>query len=790
VTKHLKPEFQNSGGDLSGSDATQNLKFERADWTSFRTIEGLQQKSGVAADKLRRLVLKELTDNALDTDAQVHVGELPDAGYFVEDEGPGMDGTPEQVARLFSIGRPMISTKLLRLPTRGALGNGLRVVAGSVLASDGSLVVTTRNQRIRLRPERDGSTSVVNVKRVKSPIGSRIEISFGPAIPDDEDDNPLLWARRGIVMSAMGTEENYTGKSSPFWYDVPQFHELLSASSDRPVRDLVAALDGCTGARAGEIVTEAGLSRMLCANITRKQAAKLLDVARDYAKPVSSRRLGAVGPGRFSDSAYAKSEGVVRFGSQPCAEIPFVVEAWARPSRDDEMRLAVCVNRTPVAGNIWAERDKRDVDIHGCGLHNAVATAPKDKYFSIWLNIITPFMPITSDGKEPNLEPFLSAICEAVDKVVKKAHRPSSRDNKTQKDIVLENLDAAIAEVSGEEGYRFNDRQLLYVLRPIVENELGQELLLGNFKSIITDYQNENGDIPKMYQEPRGSITHPHRNESITLGTLMVEEYERPAWTFNKILYIEKEGANEALKEVRWPERHDCAIISSKGFSTRAAKDLIDKLVEHGEPCEVFCAHDADGYGTLIYQTLQEATKTRDARKIQIVNIGLEPWEAVEMGLGVENVKVTLSKKTGEPNIKPVADYVREYDDGEDWAEWLQTHRVELNAMSTPRLIAWLDGKMAEHGDGKLIPPADVLESELAKSVEAKVRADLTEQILREGNFEPRVAAAIATIETPDAATLKADIEQLFGREQDRAWRDHIEAVATTLKNRKGDKRP
>ena len=55
----------------------------------------------------------------------------------------------------------MVSTKLLRLPTRGALGNGLRVVAGAVLASDGSLVVITRNRRIELRPERDGSTTVV-----------------------------------------------------------------------------------------------------------------------------------------------------------------------------------------------------------------------------------------------------------------------------------------------------------------------------------------------------------------------------------------------------------------------------------------------------------------------------------------------------------------------------------------------------------------------------------------------------------------------------------------------------
>ncbi len=157
-----------------------------------------------------------------------------------------------------------------------------------------------------------------------------------------------------------------------------------------------------------------------------------------------------------------------------------------------------------------------------------------------------------------------------------------------------------------------------------------------------------------MYREPRGSITHPHRNETITLGTLMVEEYERPAWTFNKLLYIEKEGAQEALKQNRWMERHDCAVMSSKGFSTRAARDLIDKLVEHDEPVEVFCVHDADASGTMIYQTLQEATKARGARKIKIINLGLEPWEAVEMGLEVETLEDAKTRQ------KPVADYVRE----------------------------------------------------------------------------------------------------------------------------------
>jgi DNA topoisomerase VI subunit A len=125
----------------------------------------------------------------------------------------------------------------------------------------------------------------------------------------------------------------------------------------------------------------------------------------------------------------------------------------------------------------------------------------------------------------------------------------------------------------------------------------------------------------------------------------MVEKYERPAWTFNKLVYIEKEGASEALKDERWSEKHDCAIMSSKGFSTRAARDLIDKLAEHDEPVEVFCVHDADASGTMIFQTLQEATRARDARKIQIINLGLEPWEAVKMGLEVENVEEGKRRK-------------------------------------------------------------------------------------------------------------------------------------------------
>ena len=185
---------------------------------------------------------------------------------------------------------------------------------------------------------------------------------------------------------------------------------------------------------------------------------------------------------------------------------------------------------------------------------------------------------------------------------------------------MLDNLDAAIARVSGDGEFKFGERHVFYNLRDIVFTITGNEFKIGHFKAIITDYEAEHGEILKMFREPRGSIYHPHKQETITLGTLMVESYERPVWLYNKLVYIEKEGFAEALKAVRWAERHDCMLTSSKGFTTRAIRDLVDKPAEHDEPVTVFCVHDADAYGTMIYQTFQEATKARGARKIQIIN--------------------------------------------------------------------------------------------------------------------------------------------------------------------------
>lgn len=66
--------------------------FEREDWKLFRSLETLPQRAGVARELLGALVAKEIADNALDVSAMCTVGMLEGGGFFVHDEGPGIDG--------------------------------------------------------------------------------------------------------------------------------------------------------------------------------------------------------------------------------------------------------------------------------------------------------------------------------------------------------------------------------------------------------------------------------------------------------------------------------------------------------------------------------------------------------------------------------------------------------------------------------------------------------------------------------------------------------------------------
>lgn len=743
--------------------------FTREDWTLLRTLSGVAQTAGAPVHRLRRVVLKELVDNAYDaaeavSGARVRVDVDDDDGtMFVHDTGPGIAGTPEHIAALFSIRRPLTSSKLLRLPTRGALGNGLRVVAGAVLTSGGSLVVTTGGQRITLRPEDDGSTAVAAIEPCDQP-GTAICVRLGPAIPD-ECLQPWIYALQRLGRAGIG----YRGKTSPHWYTPADFWELLQAAGDASVRDVLEAFDGLAGTTArSALLRTADLTGRSAVSLSRREAEHLLTLARQQVKPVKAERLGRAGNDGVPFMAYGYADGVLHLDD---AHIPYRVEAWAGRKERAPDSATLYVNRSPTLVDLAAYRgqsSRMDIGVFGAQLRHAITVgqAPVD----VVLNVTTPYMPITSQGKEPDLTEFAASIITATVKATRRTkgqrvHSISQRVSK--KDAVLAVLETAIEHASGGGRYRYSTRQLFYAVRPLVAGRIDGDLNWDWFCKIIGEYEDDQirTDLPGSYRDNRGTLYHPHTGEDIPIGTLTVEGYQRPEWVFNKILYCEKEGFFPLLQADRWPERHDCALLTSKGYASRAARDVIDLLGKSEEPITFYCIHDADADGTMIYQSLLQATRARPGRNVHIVNLGLDPEEAVAMGLEVETV-------AREKREAPIATYIKA-----PWRSWLQGHRVELNAMSSPQFITWLDAKMASLGTGKVIPPEDVLDAHVRQIAEAQARAYLTARILRDADLDGQVAALLDQQE----AVIAADIEQApaiiaaaFAEQPTHTWADPL----------------
>jgi len=691
------------------------MLFEREDWKLFRNIETLPQKAGVPKYKLSLLVCKELTDNALDVCGECEIG-FEDGFFYVKDQGPGMD------PGLFAINRPLKSSKYLRLPTRGALGNGLRVVAGAVEATGGRLLVATGGENYRIHCQNDGSALTESLGPYGEG-GTKISFSLGQMEIDP------AWAKLALQYARGQT---YQGKTSPYWYTSENFFELFQAYSG-PVRELIAQFDGCSK-KAGKL-SHRYTYGAAAASLTFAETEALLAELRTLVTKTNPERLGRIGELEYW-KGYYRSCGTFTVGSVRGvheAEIPFVVEAYADFA--DEPRITVLLNKSPVTGDVHIFRDKSELKIFSCGFSHYFKAKP----VRLLINVMTPYVPIVTDGKEPDLgvmaETIGASITKAVNKVKKTLPAAQAR-MRSQKEIVAACLEEAIAKAGGNGEYRFSLRQLYYAVRPYVIRELGKEPDYSYFcKDLIGGYEAEHGDIPMMYRDDRGTLYHPHEGRDIPIGTIAVENYRKPAWTFNKVLYIEKEGFFNVLKEKKLPEKYDMALLTSKGYASRAVKDLLDALGEEGgEEITFFCIHDADAYGTTIYDTLQNETKARPGRKVKIINLGLEPEEAVLMGLEVEKVEASSRQRGVAGYISPV------------WKDWLQEYRVELNAMSTPQFIAWLEGKIRSYDQGKVIPPEKVMTEYLDGKLLAELKERIADRILLENNHEAQAAAAFREV--------------------------------------------
>ena len=101
---------------------------------------------------------------------------------------------------------------------------------------------------------------------------------------------------------------------------------------------------------------------------------------------------------------------------------------------------------------------------------------------------------------------------------------------------------------------------------------------------------------------------------------------------FSTLLYIEKEGFEPLLRKARIAERFDCAIMSTKGMSVTAARQIVDRCAQKG--VRILVAHDLDRAGATIAYTLGNNTRRyRFEADPDVVDIGLSLSDAGLLGL-------------------------------------------------------------------------------------------------------------------------------------------------------------
>jgi hypothetical protein len=301
------------------------------------------------------------------------------------------------------------------------------------------------------------------------------------------------------------------------------------------------------------------------------------------------------------------------------------------------------------------------------------------------------------------------------------------RNRVTVKDAAWEIMERAYMQASADGALPANARQIMYAGRPYIMRRTGRALDDQYFtQTLLPDYVNENNiqDWDVVYDD-RGHFREPHSTELIGLGTLSVRDYLRaieehdpprpldivlpeptfptrgPQHRFGAILYIEKEGFMPLFDSVRLADRFDIAIMSSKGMSVTAARLLADQLCgRSGVPLLIL--HDFDKSGFSIRGTLE-----RDTRRYAFVNA----IERIDLGLRIGDIAGLQTEPVHhKADRAAVIANLRDNGASNDEIAFLLQRRVELNAMTSPQLVAFVERKLIAAGVAKVIPERPILE--------------------------------------------------------------------------------
>jgi hypothetical protein len=154
--------------------------------------------------------------------------------------------------------------------------------------------------------------------------------------------------------------------------------------------------------------------------------------------------------------------------------------------------------------------------------------------------------------------------------------------------------------------------------------------------------------------------------------------------------------------------------MSTKGMSVTAARMLIDKMCGRYK-IPVYVLRDFDVSGFSIFGTLGGNTdRYTFNNSIEVVDLGLRLTDVNALGLESESVLLKNSPDKLRARLKRNGATDAEI-------EFLLTgRRVELNAMTSSQLVAFIERKLDEHAVKKVVPDT----ARLAKAYRLAVRSE------------------------------------------------------------------
>jgi hypothetical protein len=356
------------------------------------------------------------------------------------------------------------------------------------------------------------------------------------------------------------------------------------------------------------------------------------------------------------------------------------------------------------------------------------------------------------------------------------------------KDAAFEVMEAAYMKASAGGKLPAPARMVFYAARPLIQAITGEPLTGSTYftQVLLPDYLEENPETGswRVVYDARGHLVEPHTGIRIPLGTVEVATYLRnvgkpmwfdpkvempkistcgPAGCYNAILFVEKEGFNEIFEAVHLAERYDIAIMSTKGISVTASRRLVDKLCDqHDIP--LFVLHDFDKSGLTILKTLSEDTRRYTfMNSIEVIDLGLRLDDVVAEGLAGEAVAYRE-----QPHA--VARNLRESGASPAEVSFLLKQRVELNAFTADKLVAWIERKLKAHGLEKVTPDLDLLAKAYRREHQSAYLASRFKELLK---ASAEHAKGIAIPED-----LPAKVKALLAGDPELPWNEAVAKIA------------